>query len=331
MAGILDTKQRVMDTLVTSEGRRQIASGELQIKFVSFTDRHTFYQSTGSQDPDVAEDASGRLFFEAHNRPQDQIIFETDNHGRFLPFKGGSIELFGDGRLRYGATGSIVDASGNVLTGSYLLRATGSQVINLVSDLMVSSSNNFKEQNIIGTKEFFKENSNFTITPASDPNGEPFTFVINNTHPFKEGDITIASVDNVESMWQDERLQHLPHYKYMPPTNKRGLGEQIGSSLGTYTRLNQHEMLTFEQLETRLSTLSSIDIEFTDTSDANNRAGQLVEAKLDQVTKLAVIDYGEFPSSDPFSPGKHVFFAGKIFMDKPGFLTFVNLFTLVFE
>ena len=47
------------------EGRRQAAYGQLRIKFATFTDHHTFYQSTGSHN--VAIDASDRLFFEATN------------------------------------------------------------------------------------------------------------------------------------------------------------------------------------------------------------------------------------------------------------------------
>ncbi len=70
MAGILDSKQRVMDVIITSEGRRQIADGELRVEFASFTDCHTFYEDSGSMGQ-FASDASQRLFMEAFNRPQD--------------------------------------------------------------------------------------------------------------------------------------------------------------------------------------------------------------------------------------------------------------------
>ena len=55
MAGILNAKHRVIDAIITQEGRRQVAAGDLQIKYVTFTDRHTFYESSGSNN--VAADA----------------------------------------------------------------------------------------------------------------------------------------------------------------------------------------------------------------------------------------------------------------------------------
>ena len=72
MAGILNDKKRVMDTIITNEGRRQVAEGELQIKYASFTDRGTFYTGNSGS---IADDASSRLYFEATGRLQDQIIF----------------------------------------------------------------------------------------------------------------------------------------------------------------------------------------------------------------------------------------------------------------
>jgi hypothetical protein len=44
-----------------------------------------------------------------------------------------------------------------------------------------------------------------------------------------------------------------------------------------------------------------------------------------------MIDFGEFADDDPFSPGKHVFFLGKLFDDDTGDKTFLNLFTVVFD
>ena len=44
-----------------------------------------------------------------------------------------------------------------------------------------------------------------------------------------------------------------------------------------------------------------------------------------------MIDFGEFPDEDPYSPGKRVFFLGKIFTDDLGNKTYVNLFTIIFD
>ena len=89
MAGILDSKERIMDAFVTSEGRRQFFKGQFRVQFVSFTDMHTFYESEESPDQDGffrASDAQDRIFFEASNRPQDQIILESDLVGQIQNF-----------------------------------------------------------------------------------------------------------------------------------------------------------------------------------------------------------------------------------------------------
>ena len=88
MAGILNNKERVMDLLVTREGRRQAASGQLRIHFASFTDCHTFYQASGSFG--VAEDATSRIFFEATSRHQDVVVpeLEPSDNSMTVSFKG---------------------------------------------------------------------------------------------------------------------------------------------------------------------------------------------------------------------------------------------------
>ena len=49
------------------------------------------------------------------------------------------------------------------------------------------------------------------------------------------------------------------------------------------------------------------------------------------INKLRVIDFGEFEDMDPYSPGKHVFFVGKLFSDEADQQTFINIFTVVFD
>ena len=67
MAGILDSKSRVVDFILTDEGRKQVRDGDLKIEYASFTDRDTFYE----EDQDgVATDPTSRLYFESTGRYQ---------------------------------------------------------------------------------------------------------------------------------------------------------------------------------------------------------------------------------------------------------------------
>ena len=74
-----------------------------------------------------------------------------------------------------------------------------------------------------------------------------------------------------------------------------------------------------------------ISLSFPATSADNNLVCQVWEVCSGSINKLRAIDFGEFEDSDPMSPGKHVFFVGKLFEDDGGESTFLNLFTMVFD
>ena len=38
MAGLLDPKSRILDSIITEEGRRQIINGGMKIRFATFSD-----------------------------------------------------------------------------------------------------------------------------------------------------------------------------------------------------------------------------------------------------------------------------------------------------
>jgi hypothetical protein len=84
MAGILDSKSRVLDVILTAEGKRQMAEGTFVVKYASFTDREVAYQAD-SVDGHV--DPTGRIYFEAACMPHDQVTFEANDDGKLKPFR----------------------------------------------------------------------------------------------------------------------------------------------------------------------------------------------------------------------------------------------------
>jgi len=74
MAGILDQKTRILDFVITAEGRRKLAEkGQFVPAYVSFSDDNVYYaklSKTGS----VADDASERLYIEAHSFDRDSVF-----------------------------------------------------------------------------------------------------------------------------------------------------------------------------------------------------------------------------------------------------------------
>ena len=315
MAGILDSKRRVMDILITDEGKRQASMGELKINYATFTDMHAFYREAKSADS-VADDASARIYFEASSRQQDQIVVESLETGGIKAFKTSDFDLAGT-NIASGSLSQAADIANVFLTGS--------QFTGKANEIMRGITKNFTDLQILGQYDPFSDTSGFEIYP------ERAKFTVSDTSPIKEGGIKVASLDSVESLFQDRRLSHMPNFKYLPPKNKPTIGQVEGSPLGTYVNWNQRKILTIQELMDDLEGKDYVDIEFTETSRDNNLLMQPFEFRPNGIQKLAIIDFGEFPDEDPYSPGKRVFFLGKLYTDSFGATTFVNLFTVIMD
>ena len=131
MAGILNSKTRVIDFIITEQGREQAANGELQIKYATFSDRDTFY----SKDLDgVAAAADGRIFFEASGRAQDLIVVETTPQGTMKPFRTADFDLDGTNVVT-GSFSYADSASSTLLTGSQYSSLSEKIVDNVIQHL----------------------------------------------------------------------------------------------------------------------------------------------------------------------------------------------------
>lgn len=309
MAGILEKKSRILDTLITDEGRRQMFKGELQVRFIAFSDGATYYKA------DLASgsaDAQSRLYFEAASLPQDQVTFEADDSGKLKPFKGG---------------GSLGVYGGKILTGSADKRlefVTGSEFSSLANTLLSGSLDAFDKLRIIGSSDFFLDDNAFDLSRKE------VAFTATSDVPIASNAVQSTTLDDVESLFQDKRLSHIPNFKFLPPRNRPTIEEPDGSLLGHFMPIGQTELLTFKELQASLEGKPSEIIEFLNTSRTNNVMAQFFEITPNEVKKLDVIDFGSFPSTDPAFPDRRVFFVGKVFIDGKGSHTFVNLFTLIF-
>jgi len=305
MAGILNNKERILDSIVTLEGRRQIIGGKLKIEFASFSDRFTFYEA------DVASgssDASERIFFESVSLPQDQITFEADDSGRLLAFEGRNFTKIVQGKP--------------VVSGSFL--TDKSQFASTAEGLLKDSFNNFTNLRSIGSNEFFRDDKNFVISPLS------CEFTITDQKPIKPSEIQSISVSKAESFFQDRRLSHIKNFKFLPPKNKPTITDPQGSLIGEFRPLSQPEILSIKELKESLSNKDFETIYFSETSRINNIFCQFFEITGYNIKKLDVIDFGSFPSEER-DEDFHVFFVGKIYVDKFGRSTYINIFTLIFE
>jgi len=347
--GILDPKTRFIDSIVTNEGRRQIAQGKFKAEYYSFSDSGAFYSymdTYASGSSTLGSEPSGiatRFCFESTNLAQDQVTFEADDSGRlsvreFRSVDGNSIKVI-NGEIFSGST------NGN----STLVPVTASTFASLATGLLTSSSiNNFQNLYIIGSPNLNNQDQDeFLLAPNK------LTFKITDERPIplqSSGGTQEASIDHIESLYADKRLSHVPNFQFLPPVNKPRLGRVDTFPIGVYPMIGQRPILNFSELQTEIDYMKSIgftqEVRFSETSEKNRIFGQFFELSGNSVTKLDVIDFGIFAvngselteeqkrnaeiyGSQLFT--RHVFFVGKVFVDSTGSDTFVNMFTLIFH
>tara|TARA_B100001094_G_scaffold328748_2_gene389881 strand:+ start:559 stop:1497 length:939 start_codon:yes stop_codon:yes gene_type:complete len=312
MAGILDKKTRFMDTYLTDRGRQELAKGELRFSFALFSDYGTFYEGSMAN-PNVAESPANRIYFEAANRPQDLVIPEFDADGGML-FPAGGFDIV-NGELK------VLTGSKNLLKGADLVTSASSAI----SDSMES----FVEMRPLRSEEAIAKTTGFELSDSSK------VFPVTVSKPIAKSKPNSVMLDNVESLWQDAKLSHVDNFQHLPPINKTS-----GNELKEYPKIQQPAPASYDDLRRELEGSESggwtgvgdpATIKFDKTSPTNNLVCQVWEVTSSSMNKLRMIDFGEFEDADPFSPGKRVYFVGKLMDDDTGDQTFINLFTVVFD
>ena len=336
MAGILNNKERMIDFLLTNQGRRQMSDGRMRVEYATFTDTHTFYQASSSIEYNVAEDASSRLFFEATDRHQDLIVPELDAGYSMQAFRAGDFKVEG----RKIASGTFkLSASGRK---SFENELTGSEITDVATPLLRSITENFQDLRILQTEDLFSDTSDFKLTAHT----ASFSITDSNLDFGNDGQQPsilksygeLTSINLLPNIFSSMRFSHLPNFKYMPPVNETLEGD-TPVPLGAYPKLGpetQAEELTYSLLQDHLDKKQMLEFGFSDSSRENNFIAQIFslnepDDEAGGIEKLSIIDFGEFSDNDPESPGKHVYFVGKIREDELGTQTYMNIFTVVID
>lgn len=301
MAGILDSKSRIMDVVITEQGRRQLASGQMRIEYATFTDLGAFYSG---DENGVIDDPTERIYFEAlSDLPSDLITFETDDAGLLIPYR--SDELSAGGKNL-------------VISGSLRDKMDTTQSAEAVSQAILDS---WSKLQVIGTDDPLDDLQGFQLSRSQ------LSFSIQDNFPFGPGDVKSAVIDDIEGLNHDFRLSNLKNFKYLPPINASG--QLAGKTIGSFPNNNETLDLSKQAFETRLSNLEFADIEFAETSIENNFLMQVFELSEDDgLIKLDVIDYGERLATNNPDRKTRTLFVGKILQDGFDNPTFINIFTL---
>jgi hypothetical protein len=318
----LDPKERFVDIQLTAEGKKQLAQGKLRIEYASFSDANVFYSQTDQFDSGSFTDLNTkRLMFEARSRPQDTIIYESDDSGllkinQYLGLSGsGDLVRVKSGQVFTTLSGAIPPIS------SALVQGYSSQILS-------RSLQNLKELRILKSPSFEDAGESFKLSTNE------ISFILTKDSPFNiNRDIFEIDINQAESVFVDKRLSNLPNFKFLPPINK--VKNNVVVPLGNYVSFGSQEMLTSGSLQREFQRLENIGmkktIEFSDTSTANTLLGQILEVNGGIIRKLDIIDYGEELVESTSNLTRHIYFIGKLYTDDNNTSTFINLMTLVFE
>jgi hypothetical protein len=332
MSGILNNKSRVLDTIMTLEGRRQLALGKLRVSYASFSDASTFYEAdviSGSSD------ASQRIYLEQCHLPQDQITFQVDETGNLNPFGNDSGLGMKNGQI---ISYSFEPLSSSILTGSsqVVTFLKGADFESAAQGLLTSSADNFNKLYIINTKDPIFEDDGFSLGNTD------VEFVINDKRPISSVEKQLAHIDHLDSLFSDIRFTRVKNFHFLPPLNrvdddqlnKKDYRATTKHQLANYRPWGrtQIEGLSPKQLEEELDHYDrmgySRTIAVDPTSRDNRLMAQFFEISYSSMRKLDVIEYGSYPIAKGVI--RTVFFVGKLMLDTKGSQTFIHLFTLVF-
>lgn len=347
--GILDNKSRIVDTVITNEGRRQLATGRMKIEYYTFTDGDAFYQSSSAG---VVDDGSSRFYFEAPSTlPDDQITFEADDSGLLKFDKHPELNI---------VNGDLIE--GTLITDSLKINTnnlTGSAFASATSNILTSSFDSFKNLRVIATNDrlFGDDGDGFSLSENS------FDIKISNgTNLFKKRDNTLTiSAANIPDFIGEKKLSRSTNFQFLPPMKPLPEGvkasqltkeEQRSYSLGTYSNLspsglNFNYILKGEDLNlddgiaSNNTNFNGIEysqqkgfcknIQIYSSPQSKKMVMQVFEVTSgrNQVRKLDVIDAGAFGDEESGTASR-VFFIGRILYDN-GRYVFANIFTMVFD
>lgn len=310
--GLLDPKSRILDVVLTDQGRRALAKNNLKFSYYSLSDATSFYQEdllSGSVD------TTSRVYAEcATDLPQDVISLLVNEARQVTGIRSSVI------------SGSTVVYGGNLLNGvSSSKILTGSEFNTSVNQVMSSSLENLRNNFILGSVDDFFQDDDFVVAPSN------VSFTIKDS---LDGTLSqTANISTLEGFFQDPLLSHIPNFMYLPPVNKPSENLEAPTLLGRYSSLGGDIVYDYKDIKREIEDVKKQGrvktFKFDPAPRENNIHLQIFEQTSSGLSKLDLVDYGTHrgESGNPV----RVIFAGKVYIDDFGVETFVRLFSLLLE
>jgi len=351
--GLLSPKTRLLDTIITDEGRKQLGTGRFIPAFYSFSDAGAVYSPLDTYVTGTVPDSSVATLvtFEAFPLPQDQVSFEADDSG--------GLRVFGNNNYFTSSQGTVRVISGQLIkgweNGTPEILSSSATFASVASTVLGDNTNNFRKLMILKSPDLLYTNRDeFKI------NNDEISFRITDNTTLAGG-VTTGNLEATENLYFDRRLSHIDNFSLLPPVNKSQ--QPIGNYAGAIN--GNRRILTFQDLKNEFQNIVVANgtttqrteqqrstVIFSETTITNRIVGQMFEMANGKVTKLDVVDFGVFLVSKnspllplfpdaiptPLNPDLvtattrvHVYFVGKVITDATGNDKFINMFSLVFQ
>lgn len=357
--GLLDSKQRIMDTIITDEGRKQLGTGRFIPAFYSFSDAGAVYSISDTYVTGTVPDSSiaTLVSFEAFPLPQDQVSFEADDGGGLRVFANNNYFDTQEGQVRV-IGGQLVKGWQN---GTPQVLSSSATFASVASTVLGDNTNNFRKLMILKSPDLLYTNRDEFILSTNSA-----TYHVNDRTTLAGG-VIVGDLEATENLYFDRRLSHIDNFTFLPPINKQDALSAGGHPIGNYAGVvnGNRQILTFEDLKNEFNNivvangttqervaLQRTTVRFSETTITNRIVGQMFEMANGKVTKLDVVDFGVFSVQNdsrllplfpdavpvPLNPDLvtattkvHVYFVGKVLTDATGNNKFINMFSIVFQ
>lgn len=363
MSGILNKKQRILDFIITNNGRSQIEDGDIRYKFATFSDQSILYtkdhEASKVNKSNISNSEFNYLPLEATSKVNDMINPEFDL-GKFFSHTNSNI-------LNSQEVKNSINFNASVDT----LLSTQSLSAKLSAMKLITTKNRINDNAPIAFVDngFLPETINFQ----------------NNTNLYKTISSYEVNKENLPVIALDKRFTHKRNFKVMIPKDISGNDlydesmfqnidklDEFNTTGYVYNSYNTSRKSQTNNINSRekeiLEVIKSIEsdealykrvYELTNNSDENTFIFELHEARLstNDLEKLSFIKLGDFYDKETATT-KKVYLIGKIIntrddssdletlfnfndgevnlTNKTAFLlsafySFVTLFTLVIE
>lgn len=311
MAGILNPKERVLDFVLTEEGKKQLPFGKLEFEYATYTDLHTFYEGTDG----IANEASGRVMLAAYSRQQDRITPTTFEDGRLQPFGVGDLSFISDGPFTIITSGSITSVGTSTAASDPVY----------FDALVQGSIDNFADNRVLGESDEFSTNESFETVPSD------VGFRVARRPDDPRPRLGRADITAYEAFFTDRRFSDKLNYQYLAPRAADGRNAFNFTLPDPRTTAGEDPSKVDREgpIESLTRSPQAREVNINGPTLGPDMIAQVFEkADNGAITKLSTVSIGR--TTNGAGETVELFQAGKVIVDEVGLDRFVAIFTFGF-